>query len=132
MASTRSEPHETPVCHVSPLPPLPVLACPLVLIATPALAQEQHGSIEGVVKDASGGLLPGATVEARSPSLVGAASASTDAQGEYRFPSLAPGVYEVTATLQGFSPAKTSGVRLELGQLLKVDLVLAVTGVAET
>ncbi len=108
------------------------LACSLFLIAAPARAQEQHGSIEGAVKDASGGMLPGATVEARSPSLVGAATASTDAQGAYRFPSLAPGVYEVTATLQGFSPARTSGVRLELGMLLKVDLILAVTGVAET
>src|SRR5689334_7729199 len=95
-------------------------------------AQEQHGSIEGVVKDASGGLLPGVTVEARSPSLVGVATAATDSRGAYRFPSLAPGIYEVTGSLQGFLPGRISGVRLELVQLLKVDLVLAVTGVSET
>src|SRR6185436_7425538 len=46
----------------------------LVLLATPAAAQEQSGSISGVVKDASGAVLPGATVEARSPSLIGVRS----------------------------------------------------------
>src|SRR5262245_33178274 len=99
------------------------VACSLLLIAASARAQEQHGSIEGLVKDSSGGLLPGAIVEARSPSLVGVSTATTDTQGAYRFPSLAPGIYEITATMQGFSAARTSGVRLELGQLLKVDLV---------
>jgi hypothetical protein len=104
----------------------------VLLGTTLALAQEQRGSIEGVVRDASGGVLPGVTVEARSPALVGASTAVTDTQGGYRFPSLSPGVYEVTATLQGFNAAKTSGVRLELGQILKIDLSLAVAGVAET
>lgn len=99
--------------------------CPL------AAAQEQRGSIEGLVKDSSGAVVPGATVEARSPALVGVSAAFTDTLGVYRFPSLAPGVYEITATLQGFGPGKTSGVRLELGQVLKVDLVLAVAGVTE-
>src|SRR6266436_7751699 len=104
----------------------------LLIIASPAAAQEQRGSIQGSVKDASGGVLPGATVEARSPALVGVAAAVTDSEGGYRFPSLSPGIYEVTATLQGFNPAKTTGVRVELGQILKVDLTLAVAGIAET
>ena len=52
--------------------------------------------------------------------------------GLYRFPALPPGRYEVTATLQGFQPAKSSDVRLELGQILKIDLAMAVGGVAET
>jgi hypothetical protein len=112
------------------------LVCLAALLATtiawPAAAQEQRGSIEGTVKDASGAVLPGVTVEARSPTLVGVASAVTDAQGTYRFPSLSPGRYEVTATLQGFNPAKLADIRLELGQVLKADLVLAVAGVAES
>jgi len=104
----------------------------LSCVVSPAAAQEQRGSIEGVVKDASSAVLPGVTVEARSPALVGVASVVTDAQGGYRFPSLAPGVYDVAATLQGFNPNKASGVRLELGQILKVDLVLGIAGVTET
>src|SRR2546422_9791731 len=103
-----------------------------LFIVAPAAAQEQRGSIQGFVKDSSGAVLPGATVDARSPALVGGATAVTDSEGGYRFPSLPPGVYEVTASLQGFNPAKTSGVRVELGQILKIDLTLAVAGVAET
>ena len=105
----------------------------LVLCAgTGALAQEQRASIEGTVKDAQGGVLPGVSVEARSPALVGLATSVTDARGIFRFPALTPGRYEVTAALQGFQSAKVSDVVLELGQLLKVDLVLQVAGVAET
>jgi len=112
-------------------PALAVVAC-LLLCSSVGLAQEQRGSIQGIVKDSSGAVLPGVTVEARSPALVGVATAVTDAQGAYRFPSLSPGVYEVSATLQGFRDAKTTGIRLELGLILKVDLALGVAGVAET
>src|SRR5262245_5328176 len=108
-----------------------IFAC-LLLNSAVARAQEQRGSIEGVIRDSSGGLIPGATVETRSPALVGVSSTITDAQGVYRFPSLPPGVYEVTATLSGFGPGRADGVRLELGQILKVDLTLTVASVAET
>jgi hypothetical protein len=104
----------------------------LCCFATTAAAQEQRGSIEGIVRDSSGGVLPGVTIEARSPSLVGVQTTVTDSQGAYRFPALTPGQYEVTATLQGFAPAKLADVQLELGKLLKVDLTLAPAGVAET
>ncbi|PYR91842.1 MAG: hypothetical protein DMF84_15495 [Acidobacteria bacterium] len=76
-----------------------------VLLAWPAAAQEQRGSIQGIVKDASGGVLPGATVEARSAGS-GVLSAVADAGGNFRFPSVLPGTYEVKATLSGFKPAK--------------------------
>ena len=109
------------------------LALVLVVgLAGTAFAQEQAGSIQGVVKDASGAVLPGATVEARSPRVVGVSTTVTDAQGKYRFPGLPPGVYEVTATLQGFKPAKTPNVAVALGLLLQIDLTLAVGGVSET
>jgi outer membrane receptor protein involved in Fe transport len=104
----------------------------LCLAGATAFAQEQRGSIEGVIKDSTGAIIPGVTVEARSPSLVGVQTALTDASGVYRFPALAPGKYEITATLQGFSGAKATGVALELGQILKVDLTMSVSGIAET
>lgn len=107
---------------------LGVLVCSLVL-AWPAAAQETRGAIEGVVKDASGGVLPGATVEARS--TAGTFTSTTDANGTYRFPALTPGEYEITATLAGFNPATNAAVLVQVGKLLKIDLALTVAGVSE-
>jgi len=103
-----------------------------LLAAVPAAAQEQRGSVEGIVKDSSGGVLPGVTVEARSPAMVGVTTVLSDNTGGYRFPSLPPGRYEIIASLQGFSPAKASNVQLELGQVLKVNLTLNVSGLSES
>jgi hypothetical protein len=102
-----------------------------LLLATPAWAQEQTGAIGGTVKDASGGVLPGVTVEARG--LSGAVLGTvTGADGSYRFPSLQPGRYEVSATLQGFAPAKAANIDLSIGQVLRVDLGMTVSGVSES
>jgi hypothetical protein len=109
-----------------------LLIVALVAATGVAGAQEQRGSLTGTVKDTSGSEVKGATVEARSPSLVGVAATVTDDQGAYRFPALPPGIYDVTASLTGFNPAHTPQVRLALGQLLKVDLVLTVAGVSES
>lgn len=99
-------------------------------LVAPAWAQEQRGSIEGVVKDASGAVLPGATVEATANGRV--SSTTTDAVGVYRFPSLAPGNYRVSANLQGFVAKEVVEVRVGLGQVKKVDFALPLAGVAET
>jgi len=96
----------------------------------PAVAQEQRGAIEGVVKDASGAVLPGVTVEAKSNNGV-VLTTSSDAAGVYRFPSVAPGLYVVTATMTGFGPKTVEDVHIGLGQIKKVDFALAVAGVAE-
>jgi hypothetical protein len=103
----------------------------LLLLVPPAVAQEQSGSIQGAVKDSSGAVLPGVTVEAKSSTGV-VNTAVTDAQGIYRFPALPPGVYTITATLQGFTPAKVENTVLSLGQLLTVNETLALGGVTET
>ena len=102
-----------------------------VVWAMPASAQEQRGSIEGAVRDNSGGVLPGVTVQAKNVATNSVQSAVTDANGVYRFPALQPGSYEISASLSGFVPAKLSG-QLLLGQLLKVDIVLTIAGLAET
>jgi len=102
----------------------------LLLLAWPALAQEQRGSIQGAVKDNSGAVLPGATVEAKSSSGATAAT-TTDGNGVYRFPALLIGTYDVTATMQGFAAAKTTGVQVRLGDLKTVDLSLGVGGLSE-
>jgi outer membrane receptor protein involved in Fe transport len=102
----------------------------LLLLAWPALAQELRGSIQGIVKDNTGAVLPGASVEARS--AAGAvATTVTDANGLYRFPTLSPGTYEVTATLQGFSAVKLGNIPVSVGQTKIVDLALGLGGVSE-
>ena len=107
------------------------VAMTLVLLGMPAAAQEQRGSIEGIVKDSSGGLMPGVTVEATSPTLVGIATAITDDRGVYRFPALRPGVYVLQAQLQGFRLVRVENIELQLGQTLKIDLALTVASVTE-
>jgi TonB dependent receptor/Carboxypeptidase regulatory-like domain/TonB-dependent Receptor Plug Domain len=109
-----------------------LFALAALALAASAAAQEQRASVEGTIRDSSGAVMPGVTVDARSPNMAGMQSTTTDAAGTYRFPALPPGRYELTATLQGFQPAKASDVRLELGQIIKIDLTLAAGTVTET
>jgi hypothetical protein len=106
-----------------------VLLLALTVLAVPALrAQSTTGAIEGVVKDASGAVLPGATVEATGPA--GAVRAVSDDKGEYRFPRLLPGRYKVSATLSGFS-TRESETTVTVDKTVRVEFGLAVGGVAE-
>ncbi|HEY0875881.1 MAG TPA: TonB-dependent receptor [Vicinamibacterales bacterium] len=108
-----------------------LMALLIVAGVCPAAAQETRGSIEGVVKDASGGVLPGVTVEAKNQS--GATStAVTDDRGVYRFPALPVGTYTVTASLDGFNQAVRSDILLTLGQQLRVELVMTVGSLTES
>jgi hypothetical protein len=102
----------------------------MLLFAPMASAQETRGSIEGVVKDSSGGVLPGVTIEAKS-GQGGTATAVSEPNGKYRFPSLTPGRYTVTATMQGFKKASFENVDLLLGQILQVNFDLSIGGVTE-
>lgn len=104
----------------------------LLCLVSPAAAQETRGSIEGVIRDSSGAVLPGVTVEARGLTVGSASSVVTDAAGVYRFPALPPGRYTVTAALQGFTTAKSDQVELTLGQVLKIDLAMQLSGVSES
>jgi hypothetical protein len=101
-----------------------------LLLVVPVTAQEQRGSIEGTVVDTSGGVLPGVTVEARSEAGA-VVTTTTDGQGVFRFPALAPGMYDVTATLGGFAPRRFERVEVLLGQIKRLDFSLTVAGVAE-
>jgi outer membrane receptor protein involved in Fe transport len=111
---------------------LVVVVWAVLCVTAAASAQERSGSIAGSVKDSSGAILPGATVQAKSPSLVGIQTAVSDDQGNYRFPALTPGIYEITASLQGFTVAKIDDVKLALGQVLRIDLALALATLTET
>lgn len=98
-------------------------------LAAPTSAQEQTGSIVGTVTDASLGVLPGVSVEA-----LGSAAkldTTTDSVGLYRFPRVPPGMYVVTAKLEGFNPGKVTNVAISLGQTRTINFSLEVGGVAE-
>ena len=103
----------------------------ITLFAGPAMGQEQRGSIEGVVKDTSGAVLPGVTVSLQSANGV-KLEAVTDGEGVYRFPSLAPTTYTVVASLSGFSTQTATNVQVSLGQARRVEFSLPLAGVSET
>ena len=89
-----------------------VVGC-LVLLPALAWAQAESGAIAGVVRDTSGAVMPGVTVEAASPVLIEKVrSVVSDSQGLYRIVDLRPGSYTVTFTLPGFSTYKRDGVEL--------------------
>src|SRR5205807_176272 len=83
--------------------------------------QEQRGSIDGIVKDASGLALPGATVEAKNTATGATLATLSDATGKFRFPSVQIGIYEVKASLAGFRPVTIPDILVALGQLVTID-----------
>src|SRR6185369_10126321 len=88
-----------------------LVACACV-VWLPAVASAQS-AFTGVVKDASGAVLPGVTVEASSDVLIEKTrTVTTDGQGAYRIVDLRPGVYTVTFTLPGFQTFKRDGLEL--------------------
>jgi hypothetical protein len=108
---------------------LGILAC-LVLLPTLAFAQ---ASITGVVKDTSGAVLPGVTVEAASPVLIEKTrTAVSDGTGQYRIVDLRPGTYTVTFTLTGFSSVKREGIELTGSFIATVNADMKVGSLEET
>ena len=100
------------------------------LIPTVSYAQ---ASIAGVVRDTSGAVLPGVTVEAASPALIEKVrSAVTDGTGQYRIEDLRPGPYTLTFTLTGFSTVKREGIELTGLATALVNADLRVGAVTET
>src|SRR5687767_12892411 len=98
----------------------------------PAAAYAQ-AAITGVVRDTSGAVLPGVTVEAASPVLIEKVrSVVSDDTGQYRIVDLRPGAYAVTFTLPGFSAVKREGIELSGTFVASVDAELRVGAVEET
>src|SRR6187402_3549665 len=90
------------------------------------------GTIQGRVADAQGAVLPGVTVTATSPSALGAQTTVTSETGNYRFPAVPPGQYELTFELAGFNSLKRSGISITLGFTAQVNVELALATLQET
>src|SRR5215208_6852650 len=105
-----------------------------LLLPTVASAQDATtGAIVGLVRDSSGGALPGVSVEVTIPSMIERSrSVVTDEQGRYRMTALRPGVYAVTFTLQGFTTFKRDGITVQTSAAATVNADLSVGTVNET
>ena len=112
------------------------LAALICLVLTPDAASAQGtsaASISGVVKDTSGGVLPGVTVEASSPALIeGVRSVTTNDAGLYRIAELRPGIYTVKFTLPGFGSLQRDGLELSSNFTANVNVELSVGDLQET
>ncbi len=107
---------------------------PLALVLTTALPSSAQvtGSIAGTVKDASGAVLPGATITVTGPSLRREnATAVSAGDGTYRVPLLPPGVYDIKVELGGFKPVVRQNIDVALNQQTTVDLTLGLASVSE-
>jgi len=110
-----------------------LLALAIGLSSAVSVSAQTQGSITGVVKDASGGVLPGVSVEAASPALIEKTrTAVTDGSGQYRLESLRPGTYTVTFSLEGFNGFKREGIELSGSFTATVNAELKVGALEET
>jgi carboxypeptidase family protein len=108
------------------------LAGTLVWVPVVAWAQANSG-IAGVVRDTSGAVLPGVTVEASSPALIEKVrTVTTDSQGRYNIVDLRPGVYAVTFSLTGFSTVRREGIELTAAFTAPVSVEMRIGALEET
>jgi hypothetical protein len=106
-----------------------------LFLATPAVASAQTdaGSIAGTVRDSTGSVLPGVTVEASSPVLIERVrTVQTNGEGQYKIIELRPGTYTVSFTLQGFNAVRREGIELTSGFTATINADLKVGNVSET
>lgn len=109
------------------------LVLALALLAVVPAAAYAQGSIVGVVRDPSGAVLPGVTVEAASPALIEKVrSVVTDVSGQYRIVDLRPGSYTITFALPGFNTVRRDGVELTGSFSAAVNAEMRIGAIEET
>lgn len=108
-----------------------IVGVALILMGTTAWAQSGRGTITGVVKDPSGAVLPGVTVEAVHVATNVRTATTTNNVGLYSLPNLPLGTYTVTFTLPGFSTLRREGITVGLTQVVTLDSTLEVGGLKD-
>ena len=110
-----------------------LVAAACVLLPQIAGGQGLTGALIGTVKDAQGGVLPGAVVRVSSPALIGGpATLTTNEKGQLRFPALPPGSYALDIEFQGFTTYHEEDIRIGAGATIERTAVLKLAGVAES
>jgi outer membrane receptor protein involved in Fe transport len=100
-----------------------------LLCSIPAAAAAQTGAVSGTVLDASGAVVPGATVVLTGPSSL---STVSRADGAYTFRNVAPGTYRLAVTLPGFAPATREGIAVTSASVDVPPISLAIAGLGDT
>lgn len=104
----------------------------LLLAALPSLAQNVSGTISGIVKDPSGAVVPSVNITVTNTGTSATFQATTDDTGAYSIRTLPVGSYDLVAEVNGFKKYQTRGVRLQVNEVARVDVNLAVGTAAET
>lgn len=108
------------------------IAVAVCFVAAPAAAQQGTAEIAGRVADAQGAVLPGVSIVVTNEETGQFREATTSPEGTYLAPQLAPGRYRVVAQLPGFRTGERSGLVLQVGTTMTINLTLQVGGVEET
>ena len=105
---------------------LAILGLSLVFLPLNAVAQVDTGTLSGIVKDQSGGVVQNASVKIENPATGVSQSVVTNSQGLYSVPDLKAGVYRVSGTAQGFETIVKTGVELRVQDRVALDFDLKV------
>ena len=103
-----------------------------VLLSSPAFAQGAAGSVSGVVRDASGAVVPAASVTITNTATDVSTRTNTNNEGLYVFPYVQPGVYDLTASASGFETVKRPGVTVSVTEHVQVSFDLKLGNVTQT
>src|SRR3989475_4880752 len=105
----------------------------LLFCAAGAAAQASRvgATLEGIVRDTSGAVIPNSTITLHNPLTNQSRTVTTDEQGFFRAEQLAVGTYEVRVEQTGFAPYRQAGVGASLGQTVHLDIVLAPASASE-
>jgi hypothetical protein len=109
-----------------------VLLCSLTEFAHAQTVSATTGAVNGRVVDNTGAILPGVTVTLSSPSMMGTRTALTSEDGQYRFPAVPPGVYQITYELAGFGTVRRDEIRVTLGFTATVNVEMGVASLQES
>jgi len=109
-----------------------LVACAFLISATTMFGQAVNGTLLGTLSDSSGAVVAGAKVTITEQGTGIPHTTETNASGNYVFPNLPPGNYDVTSEAHGFKKVARTGVRLDVNQSVRVDMTMELGAVTET
>ena len=104
----------------------------VIALVTPLGAQELRGRVTGTVRDNTGGVLPGVSVTLSGEAMIQAQTTVTGSNGNYGYPSVPPGVYNMDFELSGFRTVRREEIRVNLNVTLTINTEMPLAGVQET
>jgi len=109
-----------------------IFACILVIFSAANLSAQTAGVVSGHVSDASGAVIPQATITLKNVDTSGVRSTVTTGTGDYTFPDVPPGIYNISAKHAGFKTGTTNNVEVQVQQSVRLDFTLQVGEITQT